>query len=780
MADDLDWAARDSCSSAVAVSGLQAGVPESPVGEPSPEARQLAAAAKTAKKFHLSNALAIVGVGSLSYTCWIAYLCRPSMIDAGVQEAFYAEVPHPIYLWPLVAFVTAAVLNLLSLAFERRSSKMQLCFLATYISTGVWWWVVVVVVVVVVIFFSSTLLHGNFMTIEHRRLLAMRVVEEANRRGDAASCPRARARHRTDPTRTQGKLQVQQCRVNLRNVADDPLAKPGVVIRNRIPASLPAVVLYNLVGNSCKFTERVDMSTTRRYGGTGLGLNLAKQLVEAHGGAISVASRRGSGSVFTFTLKVKFLVKFTFKKYNTFTLKVWAGDASPRRRSLQAADAAPVQGPGEQQQQQRQRHSQQQQRQSAQQRRPPGAEGKPAAPDPQASFTFDRGDAPAARDVSPPKPSPRASLGDGGGGRPPAAASAPPGSGGGKPAGGGEREEGAAPLRPAGSGDGDALNELEGAGGGGLERTNSAQDMMVEEVVKAPPPAARPPPPPSQNWLVADERVRVAALERGRIKVLSVDDDPVNQMVIQTMLTKAGYRALDMLEESVAGGAPPDAMLLDVMMPGLSGHDVVRLIRERHPQLMLPVILVSANSREEQVVEGLRAGANDYVTKPFGQRELIARIEAQLRTKQFTEAGATERQGPPGPSPAPPGPPPPSPEAPRPGEPEEQQRRAAALRANGSVPPGARDVADMDRDQLLLLIAGLRRELAGAPQEAAPGGGGDAGAARAPAPAAAGGPPGRDAPAGAAPPCGRASCEGGEGGGPASCNGEAPAAPDGT
>ena len=50
--------------------------------------------------------------------------------------------------------------------------------------------------------------------------------------------------------------------------------------------------------------EQVDMSTTRRYGGTGLGLNLAKQLVEAHGGTISVASKRGQGSCFTFTLKV--------------------------------------------------------------------------------------------------------------------------------------------------------------------------------------------------------------------------------------------------------------------------------------------------------------------------------------------------------------------------------------------------------------------------------------------------------------------------------------------
>jgi DNA-binding response OmpR family regulator len=116
---------------------------------------------------------------------------------------------------------------------------------------------------------------------------------------------------------------------------------------------------------------------------------------------------------------------------------------------------------------------------------------------------------------------------------------------------------------------------------------------------------------------------------------------------MQAMLKRAGCqvstagdgaKALAALEAGVAAGAPPHIVLCDVMMPGLSGYDVVRRIREDYPSLLLPVILVSASGREEQVVQGLEAGADDYLTKPFGARELLARVQAQLRTKAYAEA----------------------------------------------------------------------------------------------------------------------------------------------
>ena len=101
-----------------------------------------------------------------------------------------------------------------------------------------------------------------------------------------------------------------------------------------------------------------------------------------------------------------------------------------------------------------------------------------------------------------------------------------------------------------------------------------------------------------------------------------------------------GHKALDLLRSGITTGPAPDMILLDVMMPGMSGYDVVRAIREDYPRLMIPVILVSANGYEDQIVEGLAAGANDYITKPLGQKELVARILSQLRTKKFTEAAA--------------------------------------------------------------------------------------------------------------------------------------------
>lgn len=89
-----------------------------------------------------------------------------------------------------------------------------------------------------------------------------------------------------------------------------------------------------------------------------------------------------------------------------------------------------------------------------------------------------------------------------------------------------------------------------------------------------------------------------------------------------------GQEALKVLTEEER---LPDVILLDVMMPGMSGYEVCRKLREMYPLSCIPVIMISAKSKEEHIVEGLAAGSNDYVVKPFGRQEILARIAAHLR-----------------------------------------------------------------------------------------------------------------------------------------------------
>ncbi|GHD53776.1 response regulator [Marinobacter persicus] len=117
-------------------------------------------------------------------------------------------------------------------------------------------------------------------------------------------------------------------------------------------------------------------------------------------------------------------------------------------------------------------------------------------------------------------------------------------------------------------------------------------------------------------------------------RILVVDDDDTSAMVLQQQLTQAGYavdRAANGPEALAAvAKAPPQLVLLDVMMPGMSGLEVCQRLREEHDPSTLPVIMVTARTRPEDVLEGFNAGANDYLAKPFYQQEMLARVQAQL------------------------------------------------------------------------------------------------------------------------------------------------------
>jgi len=125
--------------------------------------------------------------------------------------------------------------------------------------------------------------------------------------------------------------------------------------------------------------------------------------------------------------------------------------------------------------------------------------------------------------------------------------------------------------------------------------------------------------------------------------ILVVEDEPAIQELIAASLQHAGHRVLraDTAEDAVklVNGTLPDVVLLDWMLPGMSGIQYARRLRSEERTHDLPIIMLTARSEEHDKVAGLDAGADDYLTKPFSPRELLARIKAVLRRRapQMTE-----------------------------------------------------------------------------------------------------------------------------------------------
>lgn len=125
--------------------------------------------------------------------------------------------------------------------------------------------------------------------------------------------------------------------------------------------------------------------------------------------------------------------------------------------------------------------------------------------------------------------------------------------------------------------------------------------------------------------------------------ILLIEDEPAMQLGLKDNLEMEGYQ-VDVASDGEAGLArikerPYDLILLDVMLPKMSGFDVCK--NARAAGVDTPVILLTARSEEIDKVLGLELGADDYITKPFGVRELLARIKAILRRSQAAEKGDT-------------------------------------------------------------------------------------------------------------------------------------------
>lgn len=126
-------------------------------------------------------------------------------------------------------------------------------------------------------------------------------------------------------------------------------------------------------------------------------------------------------------------------------------------------------------------------------------------------------------------------------------------------------------------------------------------------------------------------------------KVLVVEDEPTLVETLTYNLVRQGYTvvaAMDGLSAlDLARNEQPDIILLDVMLPGLDGIEVCRILRQ---EMAVPIIMLTARDEEIDKVVGLEVGADDYITKPFSMRELMARVKANLRRVRLTREEAEE------------------------------------------------------------------------------------------------------------------------------------------
>lgn len=257
--------------------------------------------------------------------------------------------------------------------------------------------------------------------------------------------------------------------------------------------------------------EQGDGSTIRQYGGTGLGLTLAKQFVELHGGKICVASQVGIGSRFTFTLPLS---------PETIHAAEPEIDRSPlvTNNSIQPTDRA------------------------------------------------DRNSLTASLKL----PQPTAIL--------------PP-----------------------------------------VDRTASASQIPL--------------PQPTAILPAAD----LAEFEAQNFKILIVDDDPINLQVLSNHLSFQNYNVIQALNGEQALSALEsehhfDLIILDVMMPRMSGYEVCAKLREKYPAYELPVVMLTAKNQISDLIAGFQFGANDYLTKPFSKDELLTRIKSHINLSQTNHA----------------------------------------------------------------------------------------------------------------------------------------------
>jgi DNA-binding response OmpR family regulator len=117
-------------------------------------------------------------------------------------------------------------------------------------------------------------------------------------------------------------------------------------------------------------------------------------------------------------------------------------------------------------------------------------------------------------------------------------------------------------------------------------------------------------------------------------RVLVVDDEPNILLSLEFLMQQAGFEVVTATDGETAlqrvAERPPDLILLDISLPGLSGFEVLEQLRARPEHARLPIIMLTAHGREVEREKGLALGADDYITKPFSTRQLVEKVQALL------------------------------------------------------------------------------------------------------------------------------------------------------
>jgi two-component system OmpR family response regulator len=128
-------------------------------------------------------------------------------------------------------------------------------------------------------------------------------------------------------------------------------------------------------------------------------------------------------------------------------------------------------------------------------------------------------------------------------------------------------------------------------------------------------------------------------------KILVVEDDPNLLETLKYNLRKDGYDVVTASDGEqaieVARGEKPNLLILDIMLPKMNGFEVCRILRQ---EMIVPILMLTAKADETDKIVGLEIGADDYMTKPFSIRELLARARAMLRRAKMAEAPSVDKQ----------------------------------------------------------------------------------------------------------------------------------------